>query len=160
MARRFERSADTRILAARLAQLEVGDAVSCEQLTREMGRPIDSTDQKLTSARRIILREEGKVLAFDGHRNLVCLSDTEVVDGHESYRRRIHNAAKKSCELLSTVAVENLPQAKQKEFYAAMSFGGMLKHVTTVKSAKRLSAAVDSNGSHELPLAKTLEAFK
>ena len=111
----------------------------------------------LQAARRIVLREKGRVFRPVRNEGLRRLTAREVAKLEDRFQhvRRTH---KQTVSELKTVDLAELPEDVRTSCVAKMALAAMTIHTHESKQMKRLEGVV---GSHrELDLAKTLEAFR
>lgn len=157
----FVRTIDTQMLVNMLADLSVpGSVVTYVEMNEALGRNVQSEARgNLQSARNIALAEFGKVFRIERNVGLVLLSEEEKVKRAPRHVKRIHNAAKRAKSELATVDLSELSPTGKNQFNVVASQVTALHHMTSLNSTRRLADAV-SNAQQQLPLAKTLAAFK
>lgn len=156
---RFEISIDTRMLYDRLKTAVVGEVVSFAQMTELLGRPIEGSTSNLQSA---LHKLEGEGIAFANVRGsgYQRMNDTEVVHTAEDAREGIKRKAKRAVKRLTCVQnFDGLPNELKIKHNAAISGFGAIASIMSPGRMKSLEDQVAKIGQ-QLPLAKTLEAFK
>lgn len=155
----FEMSIDTRMLYDRLKKAEIGEAVTFKQMGEILGRSVDGSCSNLQSA---LHRLEGEGVAFANVRGegYQRMNDIEVVNSAEHSREGIRKKAKRAIKRLTCVQVfDALPNDLKVKHNAALSGFGAIASIMSPGRVKALEEQVAKAGA-QLPLAKTLEAFK
>lgn len=155
----FEMSIDTRMLYDRLKKAAIGDVVSFTQMTELLGRSVDGACGNVQSA---LHRLEGEGIAFANVRGTGYqrMNDVEVVNSAEHAREGIRRKAKRAVRRLTCVQeFDRLPNEMKVKHNAALSGFGAIASIMSPGRVKSLEEAVARVGA-QLPLAKTLEAFK
>lgn len=155
----FEMSIDTRTIYDRLKKAAIGEVVSFAQLSELLGRKIAGDCSNLQSA---LHRLEGEGTAFANVRGTGYqrMNDIEVVNTSESAREGIRRKAKRAIKRLTCVnEFDRLPNDMKVKHNAALSGFGAIAAIMSPGRVKALEQDVAKAGS-QLPLAKTLEAFK
>jgi len=155
----FEMSIDTRMLYDRLKKAAVGEVVSFAQMTDTLGRQVEGANSNLQSALR---RLEGEGIAFANVRGVGYqrMNDVEVVNTAEHAREGIRRKAKRAVKRLTCVQeFDKLPNELKVKHNAALSGFGAIASIMSPGRVKALEEQVMKAGA-QLPLAKTLEAFK
>jgi hypothetical protein len=156
-----ERSIDTETLVRHLRSLAVGGFSSYEELGGLIGRDVQNGARHiLSSAMRILLREDRIVLAPVRDEGLKRLNDLEIVATGLETTARIRRLARRGARKVT--AVENydgLPKDAQVAHNTHLSIFGAIGQFTRPRIVERLTGAVEK-AQHRLPLAKLLEAVK
>jgi hypothetical protein len=155
----FEMSIDTRTIYERLKTVAVGEVISFKQLTEIIGRKVEGACSNLQSAMH---RLEAEGIAFANVRGTGYqrMTDIEVVNTAESSREGIRRKAKRAIKRLTCVsAFDHLPNDFKIKHNAALSGFGAIAAIMSPGRVKALEETVAKAGA-QLPLAKTLEAFK
>lgn len=156
----FEMSIDTRLICDRLKQAAVGEVISFKALSEALGRKVEGADSSVQSAVRNLLSVDGVV--FENVRGVGYqrLTDVEIVKSSEGMRERLRRGARRMVKKLTCVqdfaALSNDMKIKHN---AAVSGFGAIAAMLTPGRMKKLEDSVEK-ASAQLPLAKTLEAFK
>jgi hypothetical protein len=140
-----ELSIEVQLLVKRLSLASVGETIEYGELCAVASQDVwHKSQHKLHSARRIVERDFGMVFVAVSGVGLKRISEPEKVDliGHGA--ELIHKKTTKLVKKAGTVDLSQLDKPKVSEFNVRVS---------------QLGAAVESAG-HQLPLAKTIEAFK
>lgn len=154
-------SADARILLGEFSKLKKGDIATYEQIAQWIGRDIRANRNVMHTVRKRLQKDYGIWLVAVPKVGYMVANDSLVVNGVcESYRRRMHNAARKAVAALSTVQPETLQEEDKKKFWAELSLHGTLQAVTTKKGFDRIAKVATNGASHQLAIAQTLEALK
>lgn len=155
----FEMSIDTKMLYDRLKTAAVSETVSFMQLSDLLGRKVDGASSNLQSA---LHRLEGEGVAFANIRGVGYqrMNDVEVVNTAETSREGIRRKAKRAVKRLTCVRdFDRLPNDLKVKHNAAISGFGAIASIMSPGRVKALEEQVAKVGA-QLPLAKTLEAFK
>ncbi|TGU44645.1 hypothetical protein EN788_22275 [Mesorhizobium sp. M2D.F.Ca.ET.145.01.1.1] len=155
----FEMSIDTRMLYDRLKKAVTGEVISFTQMSEELGRPIAGDCSNLQSA---LHRLEGEGIAFANVRGsgYQRMNDIEVVNSAETAREGIRKKARRAIKRLTCVQkFDALPNELKVKHNAALSGFGAIASIMSPGRVKSLEEQVAKAGA-QLPLAKTLEAFK
>lgn len=156
-----EMSIDTRLLVDKLKSVKIGDTASYDQLTAVIGRDIRSKQgyARLQSARRHCLKTLGIVFATVSKEGLRRCDDSQIVGVAEHFVHRAHRIAKRGIDTLACADFDKLDNGRRIELNAIASGLGVIHHITSHSSQKKLMQSTQSAGD-KLPLAKTLEVFK
>lgn len=157
---RFEKSADTRVLEHVLSQVEIGETVTYDTLSKAIGRDVREFGcGSLQSARRALLRDKGVVFGVETNVGLVRLSDAGIVDSTESDRQRIKRAATRTISKLAVVKFDELDKERQRQHVVASAQMGALAMFAGKNAAKRIAAKVDGT-KQVIAIGETLSMFK
>lgn len=156
----FEIATDTRLLYQELTKVKVGEEITYTALAKEMGREIKGSDPYLQSAIRRAFHLDGAV--FDNIRGVGYrrLNDQEIVAASAGDTDALRRKARRSAKRLT--AIEDftaLPPEARIEHNARLSIFGAIVSMTKQAAIEGVRTQVSSAG-HELPFAKTLEAFR
>lgn len=155
----FEMSIDTRTLYEKLKGVEIDEVVSFKSLSDLLGRKVAGDCSNLQSA---LHRLEGEGVAFANLRSVGYqrMNDINVVNTAESSREGIRKKAKRAIKRLTCVQeFDRLPNDMKVKHNAALSGFGAIAQIMSPGRVKSLEQEVMKAGA-QLPLAKTLEAFK
>ncbi len=156
---RFTRSFETQRIIEVLESVEVDKTVTYGTLTKAAGCRIVGGSSPLSSARRILQNNEGKVFVCVPGVGVKRATDEEIVQTGSQVVQHIHRTARRGMLRLACANFDALPQGQKQEFNAKASHLAILQHVTTAKSTKRITQAVVESQA-KLPVEKTLEAFR
>ena len=149
-----ETSAEARTLASILAEASVGDVVDYETLNRAIGRDVRGAARAgLSSARSLVQREKRFVFSCVNNVGLKRLSDTEIVGLSDGARDHIRRTSRRTAKKLTCVDYDAMPKDQQVKHNTALSMLGVIGELSTDKSVKRLTGAIEQTGS-ELPVVK------
>ncbi len=155
----FEMSIDTRAVYDRLKEAAIGELISFSSLSELLGRSVKGSTSNLQTALR---RLEGEGWAFanvpkSGYRRL---NDIEIVQTSEQARESMRRKANRVVKKLTCVQdFERLPNDMKVKHNAAVSGFGAIAAMMSPSKMKVLEASVEK-AQQQLPLAKTLEAFR
>lgn len=148
-----EISADSTAIAALLRAAKVGELVSYEAMSRAIGRDVSGHRGAISTARKIVLRENGAVFDAVRGEGMRRLNNSELVDSVDRVRMKIRRAAKRSANTLVCVEYDALPADKKIKHNASMSMLAMLSEAASEKAFSRLTEKV-SQTKETLPAAK------
>lgn len=171
----FEISVEARLLYARLKEVSIGEVVLYTELAAIGGRPMETDEDTgklidrrfplelygaLSTARRRAQKDDGIILDAVYGEGLKRLNDHEIVGTSQRYIDGTRRASRRASKRLACVAnFDDLPAESKVQHNTFMSLFGALAVITRAKSVKKLEGHVQQ--AHEqLPLVKTLEAFK
>lgn len=155
----FEMSIDTRIIYNRLNEAAVGEVVSFKALGDALGRKVEGNCSHIQSALNRLL---GEGVLFDNVRKVGYkrLTDSEIVNTSEREREGLKRKARRAVKKLSCVSdFDALPNELKVKHNASMSGFGAIMAMMKPSGMRKLETAVQK-ASQQLPLAKTLEAFR
>lgn len=155
----FEMSIDTRTVYDRLKTAEIDEMVSFKALSELLGRKVAGDCSNLQSA---LHRLEGEGVAFANVRGVGYqrMNDISVVNTAETSREGLRKKAKRAIKRLTCVnKFDALPNDYKVKHNAALSGFGAIAAIMSPGRVKALEQDVAKAGA-QLPLAKTLEAFK
>jgi|6_EtaG_2_1085325.scaffolds.fasta_scaffold00659_14 hypothetical protein len=171
----FEISVEARLLYARLKEVSIGEVILYTELAAIGGRPMKTDEDTgklidrrfplelygaLSTARRRAQKDDGIILDAVYGEGLKRLNDHEIVGTSQRYIDGTRRASRRASKRLACVAdFDSLPAEDKVHHNTFMSLFGALAVITRAKSVKKLEGHVQQ--AHEqLPLVKTLEAFK
>jgi hypothetical protein len=154
-------SADTRALVDVGNLIAVGSVWHYDEMTAILGRDIQGDARSvLESARRILEREYNIVFGVVRDVGLKHLTDEEAINtGQETVEHNRRMARKAAKRIASLKSPETVSQAAQTKQFTFLSLFGAIVHMTRPRQIEKLSGRVEA-AHKELPLAKTLDAFK
>ncbi len=156
-----DRKFETEALRRFLAQMKVGDVVTFHELSSIAGTSIRSTSAPFTSARRIVLHEDGIVLdnlRGVGYRRAsdeALATSVSDKDLRKSRRHSVRALKKMSCvEDFGAMPLQaQIAHTIKASFFAATRF---MAHRSTLA---RVVTPVVTGRATELPVRETLAAF-
>ena len=152
-----EKSADTGKLENLLREVAVGATVSYNDMSKSLGRDVRIFCKgNLSSARRILLNQDGVV--FDAIRNVGYkkLNGPETVQIATSGRQKISRAARKVIKQLLTVDYEQLDTTNKRTHLALSSQMGAVSMFAKTATTKKIEAKVEGS---QLAIGETLRMF-
>lgn len=156
----FIASFDVRSLCNLMANTDIGQILSYEEMSKVIGRDVQTEARgALVSARRITQRELGYVFGTIYRLGLKRLSDVEIVQTGAQSVVKIHHASRRGADRIANAAPEKLPIESRVQMNTYLSVLAMVHAVSTEKRLKRLEEKV-AQAEARLPLERTLEAFK
>lgn len=154
-------SIDAKVIYDRLKTAIVGELIPYKELNDLVDRNLQKDRGPLTTARRIAQRNDQVVFDCVLNSGLRRLSDVEVVGTGAQTVRRIRSAAKNGARKITSVKdYAGLPNESKIEHNMYASVFGAVYAAMAPKRLEKVSQRVIANDSSQLPLAKTLEAFK
>lgn len=154
-----ELSIDSRLLAERLMNLEVGETISYVELSAIIRRNVQKeAGVNLRTARRLIMREHRIIIGTIRSEGVKRLDDLGAMKSGEQSLGKIHREAKRGAEKLACVTFENLSNEEKTKHLTTSAAIGALFTITKTSSLKKLEKATGES-KQSLPLTATLEAF-
>lgn len=155
---KFTRSSDTRFIIQKLREVEIGEIISYTILADAIAKGVSDLKGPMSSARRVLLREENMVFEAITGVGLRRLSDTQIVGTATRTARHIRRTARRAVQTLSAVSdFSKLDRNDQMRHSAAASVFGAVAEMTTERGITRLQQKIEDKA---LPFAATLEAFR
>lgn len=156
----FLASVDSNALANVLRTVPIGAMISYDVLTNEIHRDVRSNARGvLSTARRIVLRDDHIVFSAVRKYGLKRLSDHELAVSGTETLHRIHRSARRGAAKLSCVSrFDELTIDERNKHNAAMSLLGVFYEITKTSGLRKIENAVGIMQS-QLPLKETLQAF-
>jgi alkylated DNA nucleotide flippase Atl1 len=155
----FEMSIETRTIRDLFKDAEVGEIVTYADLATALGREVNGANPNVQSAINSLI---GEGILLENVRGIGYkrLADTEVVGTAEHARKGMKRKASKQVKKLACVQdFDAMPNEAKVKHNAAVSIFGAIGAMLGINRYKRVEAAVEKTAA-QLPLAKTLEAFK
>ena len=155
----FEKSADTKVLESVLAEAEVGQLITYEEMSKAIGRDVrEFALPSLRSARQGLLKTHRMVFGVEWNGGYRRLDDSQIVDTTESDRKRMKRLANRSIAKLSVVAFESLPADKQRQHTVASAQMGAIAMFSGKNATKKITEKVNE-GKKTLAIGETLKMF-
>ncbi len=155
-----ELSIEVQLLVKQLAAVAVGDVYTHQQMNETCGQDVwRKAQHKVVSARRIVERDYGIIFAAVSGVGLKRLNDAEKIGVVAHGTELIHRKTKRLVRKAGTVDLSQLKPAEVQSFNVHVSQLGAIAAFASHKATKTLALAVEQSG-HQLPLQKTLEAFR
>jgi hypothetical protein len=155
-----ELSVDTQTIERLLWDVPVGEVISYETLSKAIGRDVQRRARHiLTSAVRRVQREKQMVFAAVNDVGLKRLSDSGVIGVGAQAVVEIGRKSRRTVKKLACAKYEALSKDEQTQHNVLVSQLGMLAHVTSANSQKKLEAKVEE-AQAKLPVAKMLDAIR
>lgn len=153
-------SLDAQILRDRLKKAKVGDVVTYEELTQEVGRDVRGRAKAaLYTARNHALKHAGMVFQAVENVGLKRLSDVEIVESVGGDLKLIRRKARKSATKLTKVAFDKLPNEQKIDHNAKLSMLGALQQFSAPQSLIAVRSKVQES-NQALSIGRTLDVFK
>jgi hypothetical protein len=155
----FEMSPDTRLLRQHLRAAIVGQTMTYDELSKVIGKPVDSANTSLRSAINSVLRHDHIVFAAIRKVGIERLSDDRIVSASDQDIDGIRRKAKRGAIKLTSISdYDKLTPAKQLMHTARLSVLTMVAYSTSDGGLKKIEKAAVGKKT-ELPLKETLAAF-
>jgi len=155
-----ERTPNTAALVELLSGTREGELVDYMTLSMAIRTDVRSTARHtLTSARAIVLRDNGIVFECISGVGLRQLSGPETVHASLGGVEKIHRACRRERRKIETVDPEKLSAGSRARAYTAASLLGAIEQVTRPKLLRRVEKRV-IEVNQTLTLAETLRAFE
>ena len=153
-----ELSADVKLLAARLAKCERGDVVTFEEMTSIVGRDIRKHRGILTSARRIVLRDNRLVFESVLKVGMKCMENDSLSSVGTSFISRTSRGARRAEQKMATVEYEKLSNGSRVKHNVAASMLAAVGMMTRSSEVKKLETVIEKR-NEPMPTAETLKLF-
>lgn len=158
-----EISVDAKLLYERLKKVGIGEMISWDELSDVVSRDARAGGPAygaLTTARRRALTNEGMVFDPVFGKGLKRLGDTEIVETSQAKIDAVRRRSRQALKRLSCVQDFGalLPEQRIKHNTFASVFSAFVT-ITKAGPMKKLEGRV-AEAQEQLPLAKTLEAFR
>lgn len=155
----FEMSPDTRLLRQHLRTAKIGDVLTYADLSKVLGKPVDSSHPSLRSAINSVLKHDNFVFAAIRKIGIERLSDERIVSASDGDIDAIRRKAKRGARKLTSIAdYAAMTSNKQLAHTARLSVLTMVAYSTTDAGLKKVEQASQGRKT-ELPLQETLRAF-
>ena len=156
-----EASIETRLLYQRLAEMNIGDFVSYEELNNLVGVDVQKKGRGyLNTARLMCEREDDKTFGVVINEGLRCLNSQEIINTTEFTIGHIKRTSRKSLKRVRCITdLEQLPNDDKVRLNTYASILGVMATMAKGNNIKKIEAKVQQT-QEQLPYAKTLEAFK
>ncbi len=155
-----ELSIDTQTLERLLWEVPVGDTVPYSTLSEAIGRNVQQRARHiLVSAVRRVLREKRMVFAAVANVGLKRLDDEGVLSVGGEAVHAINRKCSRVVKKLSCVEYDKLPTQGQTTHNVLVSQLGMLKHVTSSPTQKKLEQRI-GQAQTKLPVGKMLDEMR
>jgi predicted nucleotidyltransferase len=150
---------DTQTVQERLANASAGEVVQYSELSALIGRDVQNGARGCLSSAMRRLLADGLVYASVRGEGVKRLSDEEIVGEGPAVIARVRRAASRAAKKLASVDFAALTPASQIKHNTALSFCGVLAHMTKASTVRKLEGRIEE-AAHALPLQKTIEALK
>jgi hypothetical protein len=155
-----EISVDSQLLIKRLKEVNKGDTVTYEELSKVISGDVRKKDRyAMVRAIHRLLKDERIVFSVVRKQGLKRLEDAEHVGIGSVATDKVRRISRRSAEKMLCADFSKLTNEEKVEYNTHLSVLGALAMVTKTDRIKQVKAAVEV--AHEkLPLASTLLAFK
>jgi hypothetical protein len=158
---RFSVSIETTLLVERIKQMKPGDLMTYRDCTKLIGQDVQGEARHiLQSARRICQREYQVVTDAETNIGIRRATDVEVTTGAFQIFSRLRRAARRGIDRVTSVDFDGLPDAEKIRHNATISALRVMEVMGKPKSVDRISGAVNTEHTGQLPIARTLELFR
>ena len=156
-----EATADARLLYQRLAEMNIGDTITYEELSKVVSADVQTKARGyLDTARRMAERENEKVFGVIHNTGLKCLTSSEIINTAAFSIGHIHRTTNRTIRKIGCISdLDKLPNEEKIRLNTYASAIGAMSVMTKGNSIKKLCASVTAT-QEQLPYAKTLDAFK
>jgi len=155
----YEKSVDTKVLEQVLAEANVGQMVTYEELSKAIGRDVRQFAlPSLRSARHGLLKSKNMVFGVEAGVGYRRLDDSQIVDSTVSDRAKMKRAANRSIKKLSVVNFDALPPEKKRQHTVASAQMGAIAMFSGKSATKKIETAVNETKT-TLAIGETLKMF-
>ena len=137
----FQRGADASRLCEELAMTSVGSIVTYAHLSDTIGKPVTGATGALTSARRIVQRENGTVFACIRNEGLKRLDSEAIVDMSGMRVQGVRRHARRVVKTLTLAIYEELRDASKQKAIAIASVLSVVADLAREKSIHTVEIA-------------------
>lgn len=157
----FSRSIDTDILVQRLMNTQPGDIVGYDEMRDLIGRDVQGDARSvLESARTILERDVSIVTGTIRGVGIQHLTDTDTILTGQASINHIRRVSRTTARRIATLKNPNsVPTDIRARQYALLSTFGAFVQMTRPSKTRKIEA-IARQAMKELPLTRTLEAFK
>lgn len=154
-----EMSIESQLLYKRLSKMKVGNVITYDELTEEIGRDVRSCIWALATARRQVLKTDSIVVDCVPGKGVKRLDDSAIVgtlvDGVKRISRASHRSARKASGIRN---YDELPPDIKTQHNAALAALGAVRQLSKPSSVKKIEEKSEAaNG--RLQLEDTLKLF-
>lgn len=161
----FALSQDSRVIAARLQQLQPGQVVAYEELARAVGmswgdrKDRETIRSRISTARSVVLRDHGIATGAVIGEGIKRLVPSEIAGIGTHAVQHINRTARRSTkQMLQAAGRAEMTSAEQRELNTSLSVLGALSLFSGTKAVTKIDAAVRAGGG-ELAVGNTLALF-
>jgi len=155
-----ELSIEAKLLYQRMRTMKPGDTLTYEEMSEIIGRSIQQVRHVLYTARKMAEREDLLTFGTITSEGIRCLNTSEIISTGDTAIRHIHRTARRAARRFNCVGDLNLlPNEEKIRMNTKASVLGVLAHITTAKSLRKIEAPV-AQTMEAIPHAKALEVFK
>jgi hypothetical protein len=154
-----EKSNDTKIIESVLAEAEVGQTITYQELSAAIGRDVRQfAYPSLISARRCLQNTKRMVFGVEANVGLIRLNDSGIVESTEHDRKIIQRRAKRTIDKLRCAEFDKLTGEEKRRHVTASAQMGAVAMFASKNATKKIAGKV--NGSSDaLPIGETLKLF-
>jgi hypothetical protein len=154
----FEKSADTKVIEDLLRQVEVGESITYETISKAIGRDVRVYARPALQSARDSLIKEDFVFDTEIGTGLVRLDSAGIVDSIELDRKKLHRRAKKTLLKLSIAKYDELDDETKRRHVAMSAQMGALAMFSNKSASKKIESRVNAE-TKVLPIGETLKLF-
>lgn len=157
----FKRSSNTNFLVQDMKKMKTGDVIKYEDLMYLTGsKTMKDLYPSLSSARRILLRDENMVFApIRGH-GLKLLDDSEIIENSTKDVNGIrHKSRKGSRQLLAISDYSKLTESEKLTHTTRMAVFNISEEATSRRGERLISEQAKTKKVELLPVSSVAEAF-
>ena len=154
-------SIEARLLHMRLKEVKIGERISYEEL-----KVVASADVRkgarsaLRTARLIAQRDDQIVFECLKGEGLVRLDDKQIVATGDGALRRMGRLCRRSAKTMTCVNWGKLSNDDRIRHNTRLSMLGAVERMTRPAGIRKLEATVGTDQAGQLPVGRTLEAFR
>ena len=152
---------DSKQLVERMAATKPEEVLTYEEMSLLIGRNVQTAARgNLATARHICQKQYNIVFGVIPNIGIKHLNDVDTINTGQSSIDHIRRTARRAAHrIVSLKDPDSVPNEVKIRQFTYLSVAGALVHMTQSKQVAKLESKV-AEGQKELPLAKTLEAFK
>lgn len=155
-------SFETKAVYDRLLICKIGETVTYQELETLIGmNPQTEGYHFVASARKKALNEKGIVFDAVENQGIKRITDAEIIGTTGKVIDHVRRVSRKGFRRITAVAdFSGLKNDEKIRHNALASFFGVLHHMSSHKTVKKIEGKVQSQTAEALPLNKTLEMFQ
>lgn len=134
---------DAALLAKRLAKAQFGELIHYKELSQMIGRNVQGDARHvLSSARRVVLRENEIAFSVVENEGLRRMNDDELAMSYHPALRHIRRTAKKASRVVACADMAKLQPDKQREVSVGLSTVGAIELFTATKNVRKIADSI------------------
>lgn len=155
---RYEKSTDSRVLEMMLSELEVGQMLTYDDLSKAIRKDVRlAARAALQTARDALLRDRKMVFGVEQGKGVVRLNDEQIVESSEADRMRLNRAANRAIRKLEAVEFAKLSDEHKQKHIVYSAQMGAVSLFSGKKTTRRLETKV-TNGQG-INIGDTMQLF-